>query len=510
MTDDPTLLCRLDVNDRAFLALAGGMAGDAALLLGLGMERASRLRTVTGELCSAVAEEGFPEPGPVSVQVTVERRPGAMAVVVTDQGMPSHLTRPGGQPPQLTELLRLGFADELTFAGEGRRGNRATLTAGLVYENVLATLDNAPEEPPPDVTDDVVARIRYRPLQPADALEVARLFHRCYGRTAYHAEEAYEPDRLAELVAARLHVGTVAEVDDRLVGHVASHLDRPDARVGLVGGLVVDPAFRRFQVGGALGLQHAVRLVESGMIGQYAEAVTVHEGSQRLSLRFGAHEVGVELAAQQPSLTFRGIDDQTTGRRAVIVFYTGMGKQPQRTVHVPGVYRDIVEEIYTNCGLPRTLAEPLRREPDDVPAETRLDLGLKSEASVAVIRVISYGRDFVAALQSQLRELCVHRFDVVWVQLPLSDPLTSFYGGGLHELGLFLVGVLPEHVASGDTLSLQYLNDVDVNPEEIRTASDFGARLTAFVLDDHRTTLRSEADRQRSRARLARIYESLG
>jgi serine/threonine-protein kinase RsbW len=510
MADDETpTLCRLDITDRAFLPVAGGVAGDAGTLLGLSLEQASRLRTATHELCAAVAEEGFPQAGPVAIQVSVERRPGSVAVVVTDQGAPSHLTRPGGQPPRLTELLRLGFADELTFVGEGRRGNRAELLTKLPFENVFDALDQAPPEPEVVVPEDVAERIVYRPLEADETLELARLFYRCYGNTAYNAEEVYEPDRLAELVRAGLHKGTVAAVDDRLIAHVSIRLERPDARTGLVGELVVDPAYRRFKVAGSLAMQHAIRLVNEGVIGMYGQAVTVHPASQKLALKFGGHEVAVLLAAQLPSLTFTGIDDETTGRKALIWFYTGMGKEEQRTVHVPSVYREIVGEIYANANLPREIAEPLVREPDDVPAETTLDLQLRAEARLAIIRVMSFGRDFLTALQTQLRELCVHRFEVVLIQLPTNDPLTAVYGGGLHEMGVFFAGLAPEMVDSGDLLILQFLNDIDVNGDEIITASDFGARLRDVVLADQNRTLRTEAERQRSRARLARIYESL-
>ncbi|MEZ5116476.1 MAG: GNAT family N-acetyltransferase [Candidatus Nanopelagicales bacterium] len=505
----PAQWCRLHLSDRAALPLAGGVVGDAALVLGLGLDDAARLRALTQELCLSVAAEGFPDESVLDIDVALERRAGAVAVVVTDAGAPSHLTRPGAQPPRLTELVRLGFADELSFAALGRQGNRAELVKRLHYANVRAELDEAGEAPVEEVPDDVAERIAYRPLEPEDTLEVARLFHRCYGFTAYYAEEMYEPDRLAELVRAGLHIGTVATVDDRLIGHVSSSVDRPDAKVGVIGELVVDPAYRRFHIAGQLTLQHGMRLLAQGMIGQYSACVTVHPASQKIALKYGGHEVGVLLAAQLPSLSFRDIDDETRGRKAVVWVYAGAGQEPERSVHVPPHYRERVETIYQNANLPRVLVDPGARTPADAPERSELDLQLKAEARTGLVRVVTYGRDFISAVQNQVRELCLHRFDVIRLHLPLADPGTAAYGSGLRELGFSFCGVFPEFLPDGDALVLQYLNDQQVDPDEIQTASDFGAQLLQDVLADYRSTLRLGEERQRSRARLARIYESL-
>src|SRR3712207_9391146 len=68
----------------------------------------------------------------------------------------------------------------------------------------------------------------------------------------------------------------------------------------------------------------------------------------------------------------------------------------------------------------------------------------------------------------RLRELCLHRVDCIYVDLPLSHPAVQSAGARLDELGFFFGGIIPE-LRDGDVLRLQYLNEVDVRPDDVRT-----------------------------------------
>ena len=60
-------------------------------------------------------------------------------------------------------------------------------------------------------------------------------------------------------------------------------------------------------------------------------------------------------------------------------------------------------------------------------------------------------------------------------------------GARLGELGFSFGAVLPE-LRDGDVLRLQYLNEVDIKPEYVRTASDFGQELFDLVLEEKGST----------------------
>lgn len=500
-------ICAAHIDARRYSHLAASLVDQATVAAGLPAAEANKLGCFAQELANSIVVNAFEPDGPAMIEVSVTRRPGGIEVTITDKGAPSYLTRVDSQPQQLGELIRFGFADELSFESRGMEGNSAKVFKQLPYPDVREDSDLI-DSPESVVAEDETPEIVVRAMQPEDALEVSRLFHRCYGYSAYYLERMYSPELVAEYVAAGRHRGTVAFVGDKCVGHVASKVMTPDAVMSEVGLLVVDPAYRKFKVAAQLSFTHAIRMVEDGFIGQIARAVTIHTASQKISLKFGGHEIGLMLAADQPSIEFKDFDAPTDQRRSFVFFYNGVGKEPHRLVHVPSSYRDICSEIYSNANLPRELGDIVTRAPADTAETTRLDLQLDHPAKLATIRVVEYGNDFLAALQKQVNELCVQRFDVVWLELSLMNPKTAFFGSGLQQLGFFFGAVLPEW-DSGDVLVLQFLNNQELDPDLITLASDFGQHLRDFTMNDWKTATQNVDTTRRSRAHLARIYEAL-
>jgi hypothetical protein len=270
----------------------------------------------------------------------------------------------------------------------------------------------------------------------------------------------------------------------------------------------VDPAYRRHGLSLRIGFTHVSRLLELGFVGQYTEAVTVHLGSQKAALTGGGHEAGLLLAGQSNELDFRGFDSDDKIRKAVMLFYGSFGKTPQRTSYVPPIYREVVERIYSVGNLPREVVAEFERHPDVSDSPSRFRLDLRHETGVGIVNVETYGEDFLASLQEQVKQLRLNRFELILVILPLTDPATSYFGSGLQEIGLSFSGIYPEY-ADGDVLVLQNLNNVEIRPEEINVASDMGTFLRDFVLEDYRRAGERVAQRERSRAHMARIYEAL-
>jgi serine/threonine-protein kinase RsbW len=93
----------------------------------------------------------------------------------------------------------------------------------------------------------------------------------------------------------------------------------------------------------------------------------------------------------------------------------------------------------------------------------------------------SYGRDAVMEIWARLRELWQKKIVVVNVYLDFSDPLTSSVTGQLEKRGFFFAGLLPGGLPGTDALILQYLNNVPVDYDEIRMASDMAQELVSYV-----------------------------
>lgn len=503
----PTLMT-LHLTGRSALGLVPSVTADSAVLLGLGTVESARLGVLAEEVIAAIIADAFGPEDDIDLSLSVERRPGQLAVVVRDKGAPSSFAR-GEYPPNVASLVSIGFADDLLVESRGRDGNVTEIRKGLTFERLSDDADfvaQAQAEAGP-ISDDEV--ITVRAMTPDDVYGVARLFFRTYGYSAYQASIVYEPERLAELVRSGEHLATVA-VDEsgRIIAHVASTVDTPGAITGRVGLLAVDPGFRGRQLSVKVGLPHVQRLLELGFIGQYTEAVAVHERSQKVALATGGHECGVWLAAQQPTMDFKGFDAADEHRRSVLIMFGAFAPVPERTVYVPPGYVDITRRIYEVNNLVREIQVPSVPRVDELPEQSTFTLRLKHEARVAILGVGGYGQDFDSALQSQIEQLRINRFEVLWLWLPLRDPLTAHFGSGLREMGLSFAGVYPEY-EHGDMLCLQGFVDIDVVTDDIVVVSDFGHELLNAVVDDYRRAATMIATRTRSRARMARVYEAL-
>lgn len=513
MTD--SAWCVLHLSARPGVPLVAGLVAESADLLGLGPSERSRLRTFVQEVVEAIVTDSFEGDTTIDLDVSVERRPGGLAIVIDDRGAPSKLSH-GEYPPRIADLIRLGFADEVSVHSEGVSGNHTVIRKDLPFpsltdsEDFGAAVESSPAEAV-ELDDEGRPVLDIRAMTPEDVLEVARLFYRVYGYSLVHSPIVYEPERLAEHVRAGQHLGTVAVTSSgRIIGHVSSTIEA-GRRTGRIGFLAVEPSYRKLHVATMLGYAHFERLLEHGIIGQFTEAVTVHTGSQTVALRSGGHEVGMLLAAQHADMQYQGIVTKEDERHAVMLIYGSLaGPGPERTVHVPAAFTGIATDLYQRAKLPRVLPVTDPRPPRELPETSRFDVRLSHESGVARLTVERYGLDFDRALQTQLNTLRVNRYDLIWVYLPLSDPLTGFFGNGLHELGLSFSGIYPEYTAEGDVLVMQCLNNVEFDPAEIKVASPFGEQLRDFVMADYERARDSSSRLMRSRAQMARFYEALG
>lgn len=503
-------LCELHITDRVAANVAAGMVDSVADALGVAAVPRIRLQTLTMEVLGAVIRGAFSDTDELDIVIEVTLVGDAMHIVVRDQGAP--LDFGTGYPPRVSELIQLGFADGLQFASEGRAGNRTDIIKnipfGSIDESFIAETKATP--PPTPVLDaDGKADVAVRDMTVEDVTGVARLFYRCYGYSAAYASAVYQPERLRALVQEGLHLGTVAVTSDgTIVGHVSGEVTSRDAKIGEIGLFAVDPQFRQFGVGVQMGVHHATKMYNAGFIGLYSHAVTVHDRSQKSAVRSGGKEVGMLLASQPGELSFQGFDVDSELRKSTMNFFVNLGRTPHRTVYVPPAHAEIVERIYAHAQVPRTVVSHSSGRPDIANETSEFRLDLRHETGIALLEVSRYGEDFLPNLQSQLQQLRMNRFELIVVGFPLADPLTAYFASGLHELGLSFAAVMPE-LHDGDILRLQALNNVEIVPETIQVASEFGAYLRDFVIADLRRAEESVATRTRSRVHMSRIYEVL-
>jgi anti-sigma regulatory factor (Ser/Thr protein kinase) len=463
-----------------------GFARRVTEQVGLGAEAAGRLGRTLGEVCRNVIEYAY-SPGEERLyEVEILRRAGRVVVAVEDMGLPFDYAHLGEADDQ--EVFGGSFVDEVRLVNLGRGGNRVELVKLLPQADVR---ENASEDEhrrtvdAPEVPEDASHEIRL--MRPEESLQLSRCIYRSYGYS-YDWDDVYYPERIRELQEGRLMRSCVAVAPGgEFVGHLAVRVERPGAPVGESGQAVVDPRYRGHHLFPKMKTFMVERARSDGMYGLYSEATTVHPYSQRDSLKLGAGETGFLLGFIPGSVSYKDIGEAREGRRgSVALLYTRTNPEPERTIYPPAAYRETVRGIVDHNGLRRTVGSGTGAE---MPPSSRMIADVRRDHNLAFLRVEQPGADLQDLVRVRLRELCLQRIDCIYVDLPLSSPAVEHAGAGLGELGFFFGGVLPE-LRDGDVLRLQYLNEVDIRPEDVQTGSDFGRELLDLVFGAKRSVER--------------------
>lgn len=477
------LIARVTISaDADFLPPVIDFVGHTANRLGL--DEAGHLDRAVEVVCRNVVEHAFGPADDGRYDVLVLRRPGKVVVAVEDRGLPFDYARfQDGEDRTLPEMLHRSFADEVRFVNLGRLGNRVELVKHLPRADVR---EHLPEEEHREVLQAPAAPeeipLEIRAMRPEESFELSRCVYRSYGYS-YDWDYIYYPDRIQELQERGLMRSCVAVTPDgELVGHLAVTVERPDSPVGEAGQAVVDPRFRGHHLFPRMKTFMAEQAAREGMYGLFSEATAVHPYSQRGNLELGAAETGFLLGYIPASVSYKEIGEDREGRRgSVALFYLRTNPEPQRSVYPPAAYHREIQKVIEHNGLRREIESG--GEPG-LPASSRMSVDVRRDHNLAFVRVEEPGSDLTELVERRLRELCLHRVDCVYVDLPLSHPATSRAGVGLRELGLFFGGIIPEaHPAGGDALRLQYLNNVEIERGDVSTASDFGRELLDLIFD---------------------------
>jgi anti-sigma regulatory factor (Ser/Thr protein kinase) len=450
----------------------------------LGLGDAEPVDRAVELVCLNVIEHAFGSEEEGFLDVQILRRPGHVVVAVEDQGLPfdyKHLQ--DGEDRTVLETLHRSF-DETRFVNLGRSGNRVELLKHLPHTDVR---DHLPEEEHHRTVEATAAHedipLEIRMMHPEESFELSRCVYRSYGYS-YDWDYIYFPDRIRELQEQGLMVSCVAVTPEgEFVGHLAVTLEHPGSPVGESGQAVVDPRFRGHHLFPKMKTFMARWAADAGMYGLYSEATTVHPYSQRGNLHLGARETGYLLGYIPASVSYKQIGDERADRRgSVALFYMRVSDEPEREIYPPVPYLEGVRRVVEHNGLRRVIGEA----PGPTLRPSRLSVEVRQDHNLAFLRVEEPGADLEELVYKHLRDLSLHRVDCVYVDLPLSDPVTRSSAAGLEKLGVFFGGVIPEaHPVGGDVLRLQYLNNVEIEAGDVSTASDFGEELLGLIFRQH-------------------------
>lgn len=467
--------------ERDYLAAALGFLREVARQVGLSTQDIAGLERVVEEVCLNVIEHGF-EPGrPASFDVVILRRPGQLVVAVEDRGLPFDWSRlEGGAGSALAAPSLMAGTDDVRFVNLGTRGNRVEIVKRLPFDHIETYIAGKAATLVAASIRSSTAPVTVRSMTPDDAIAVARCTYAVYGYTVPD-DYLYFPDRIREMLqGGLLEVCVGATPDGEIVSCLTREVARPGAPVGYLGEGMVDPRFRGHRLLEQMLAFVRRRTAEQGLLGLYAEAVTVHPFSQKSNLALGFTETGIQLADEAPTVVFKQIDGAAaTKRTATVLSFLKTADGPRRAVYPPAHHRAMIERIYERGGLDRDFeAGPERAA---FPGAAQLSVEVFPEWNEASLHVTAYGADLADLVRFRLRELCLRRIDWISLDLPLSDPGAQQLCAPIEALGFFFAGIIPELVGD-DILRLQYLNEVEADLDSVQLASDFGKDLFAYVV----------------------------
>ena len=432
-----------------------------------------------------------------------ELTPKALTLEIHDRGLPFDQTLDPESPPtgpdSFSRVPRRGLglklihrcADEVRWINHGPEGKELRL---MKYRKGWCRLEPPPAPPPRPSHEDVPTKrprdYTIRLVSPEDAIRVTQLIYRVYGYT-YPRVDVYYPERLAHNIQTGTHLGVVAVAAD---GEIAGHagIIRPNlgplAELGL---LAVAPLHRGQGLKQRLGerLQEEIRRL--GLLGLYAEAVTVHTISQETCEAQGFHVAGIELL--HAPIHFKkleiiqhelGYQDNTSGQgfqgeTALVFYFTHLAAPETTRVCAPDRHREILAKIYGNLGLPVEYLEP-----GPLAGLGRLAVQYNQKYCAGFIQVNRIGTDTFPEIEQACRDLCdLAGAAVVFLDLPLAQGGTPELCDAAGSVGFFFSGVRPRFASDGDFLRLQYLN-APVAPERIHLASPFARELLDYILRD--------------------------
>jgi len=213
--------------------------------------------------------------------------------------------------------------------------------------------------------------------------------------------------------------------------------------------------------------------------GMYAYGVANHSFVQKTMARAGINDCGLLLATSPMSWKFKGIPGDSSQRISVILSFRYMDEPRRLTLYPPSHHRAMIEKLYLNLGAQHDFAAaPRQLELPDRPSD--LFFGTNLSEGCAEIFVKSYGRNVVPEVRKLLRSFCLQQLAAVNLFLNLQDPATAVLTEELENLGFFFSGILP-CARAGETLILQYLNNIDLDYDKVTACSNVAKEMLGYI-----------------------------
>lgn len=453
---------------------------------GMGASEAERLDKVLVDILDNIVRHGFEGDTRKPVEIIIYRRLHSLVIAVEDKGLPFDYEKlEKGEEARFRAHMSRHYADEVKFRSLGKGGNRTEITKNLPGSDIrerMSISEHHEHVKSPEAPHD--EKIDVGMLDTKGIHELVRLVFKCYGYT-YANDFMYFPEQIESLLKSGLMLSSGAyNSRNELIGHVGFIFSAPGARVAESGEAVVDPRYRGRGIFQMMKNYLKDFVVREDVVGIYGEAVTVHPYSQKGSIELGGRETGFLLGYSPGTVKFESISENERPRRqSVAMMFTPLLPSGPVTIYVPEAYGQLIAEIYDRLGYGRNIIA----ENDHTGVKGRhpgaASVSIRHDHNQARIIIEKIGRKTLDEIRFHLKHLTIERFDCIYVDLSLKQKGAGYVGAVLRDMGFFFGCVIPEY-GDGDVFRLQYLNNVEISRDDIKTASGFGEKLLDTIFDD--------------------------
>jgi serine/threonine-protein kinase RsbW len=478
-------------NDPFYVEPTCRYAAEVAHQIGFDAVLAQQISAGLRQALTSLLRYSF-EPGEKAlVELVCERIPAGLRISLRDRGLPLSAGDPGsadvgsGADNPLYGLN--DYFDEVHFHNRGPAGKEIVLCKHLPDPSLAeyaaaCALDTAEASDAERPGAPAEIHCTVRPLKASEAHEVSKAVYTAYGYSYPH-EHVYYPEKIAELNRRGEIFSVVAVADNgEIAGHCSLQLWEENPCIAELTQGVVKPRFRSQGCFARLTEYLIETARTQDLTGVFGEAVTAHPYSQRAALQFGLRDCALFLGLIPATAEFKGLKRGGFAERgSMLVQFRHLKVPPPTPVFAPAAHRAMIAAIYANLGITPDWRSPSAESDPQVAEASAMAVKLSRALNLARIRIDRWGPDAIDILRRHVKELCLHQRQVIHLLLGLADPATAVLAQRCEELGFFFAGVLPCGLPSGDALILQYLNNFAVRYEALQTASEFAARLAAYV-----------------------------
>ncbi len=483
-------------SDHAYRSVVAGYVVEVAKKIGFPDSDVRNIDAGVNLAVGHVIDYSFTPDETGSIDVSCERIPVGLKISIRDRGLPfdqHHLAFTRLEDRLKQEIASTcrwvqvkDYVDEVAFNNLGKQGKETVLIKHLQNRSItdyyeaceLEPFDPAePQRPETPPGQEYVVR----KMADDEAVQVSRCVYRAYGYT-YGYEHLYYPERLVEMNRSGQALSAVAVAPGNIIiGHCALSIHGEGARIAEIGRAVVVPEYRGLGCFNKLSSFLLDAGKDLGLVGIYGQAVSNHTYSQQVGRRLGMKDCGITLGLLPQNVTFKGITEHLSSRLSVINHFVYLHEPTAVEVYAPAHHAEIIGTTYRYLGASPTMSEPAGVSPYGLTGDSVVKTEFIRSLNEAIIEVHRYGSDAVQMVHRLLKELRLKKTDIIELELNLCDPFTAILAEKFEAMGFFYSGILPGAMSDGDALILQYLNNVYIDYERIRTESEMARELLAYV-----------------------------